>query len=315
VTGFRPGDPKEAAHWTALGITPLSFRVGKEYYSYSWAEPLTMVVGYAASAANAWKKVQRIPANTEEGQQARMQIWEGMIKGTVTTLFQNTGVQNLGTVLTGEPFVKGENFYNFLGQEAKMLIPFNGYLRAITEGVDALAGDSGKYLDANRFLSQFVQVIPGGKQLAMQQGVLVARTPLGDEKRAPVAGAPTNWLATRQSREVNDEVELELLRVGKSFDFPDQSITLIKGHEPVRMTDELFREYALDEGIKLKQAAFRVMKSSAYQAIPYTYEGIIRKTKMLEDAARPIRTQARRMVLPKVRQERAQLGAGAGVRR
>jgi len=62
ITGGGPTDPKEKAAMYLTGWQPYSVKIGDKYYSYGRLEPLGILLGYAADAANIAKKTNKAEA-------------------------------------------------------------------------------------------------------------------------------------------------------------------------------------------------------------------------------------------------------------
>ena len=194
ITGAGPDDPGEKAILRSKGWQPYSFKVGDEYYSYFYYEPLGSLIGIAADFAEIRAKYPEI---------AREQEWDrlaAMIVGSMTNNLTNkTYMRGLSSAIRAvdDPGRSGERWIRGL---SGTLIP-TGIAGTARRGDPLLR-------DARSILDNFKSRIPG-----LRETLPPRLDPFGREIRNQGALGPDIASRIYRSTERSDKVVDEMLRL------------------------------------------------------------------------------------------------------
>jgi hypothetical protein len=128
ITGAGPTKPADKEALARTGWQPYSLRIGDKYVSYQ-ADPVGMMFGFAATAAEKFKQAETSPEDLDEWQEA-MGAATSVVGETVVdkTFFQS--VANAVTAIQESRSGPG-SVTNFLNQQAASAVPFSSALNTV----------------------------------------------------------------------------------------------------------------------------------------------------------------------------------------
>ena len=257
ITGSAPQNTSEREAFYRQGKKPWSIRLGGTkneqtgvieggtWYQYRRIEPFNTVI---ASVAIAYDKIKN--AKDEE---TATQIFGNIVEGLAENIIDSSYAQGVTNILDRYGQRKG-----IVQRQLSTLVPYSSFWRSINRSYEAATQGSAKIRDTKSFLGAFSQTIPGlSKKIPPKLNIW------GDEIELE-GGVFRQWLPYKWAKESTDPVEVELERLGVYPGFPQQKVT-IQG-KPVKLPDDLYRDYLIHAGDKMKTALDKLVTQRGYMA-------------------------------------------------
>ena len=264
ITGGGPSEPKQRQMLYATGWQPYSFKIGDKYYSYARIEPLGMLFGISADAAEIMDKLDKKEAN-KLGSMALMSISKNLTSKTWLK-----GISDAIQAIN-DPDRYGERYIqNFVGSG----VP--SFVAQIARTNDPVLRET------NTFLEKIKSRIPG-----ISTTLLPKRNIWGEQIDLEGGLGPDIISPIYQSTKKNDKVSDEMVRLEIAPGLPRDKLSKVK------LTPQQYDDYVQLSGKPLKQFLDQTVNTPEWDKIPDLV-----KRQMIEKSVMEYRNYAKaRMIM------------------
>jgi hypothetical protein len=251
ITGAAPDSITEREAFYRQGKKAWSIRLGDTWYQYRRIEPFNTAI---ASVAIAYDNIKN--AKDEE---TATEIFGNMAEGLAENIIDSSYAQSITNVLDRFGGRKG-----MVQRQLSTLIPYSSFWRSINRAYEAATEDSAKVRETRSLLGAFSQTLPPGTLEKLGLDKPKAKLNVWGEEITIEGGVFRQWLPYKWAKEIDDPVEKELERLGVYPGLPKQTVTI--KDEEVKLPDDLYREYVISVGHKMKKALDGIVSQGGYRA-------------------------------------------------
>lgn len=297
LTGDWPDTPGERDRWRRRGIIPNAARVnlpgiGPQWIQFSRLEPFGLPFHVVSSAYQRIKDYDAAKASEEETILVS-DIFEQLTLDVRIGLIENNWLNGVSRLLDKEGFKPRK----WLGSRIGLLVPYSSAIRTV-------AGEVDEYKNKGVRVSRELEGVLGGFLSVVPLPPLIWDQPQrlhiwGEVVDLSAQRFPRNFLPLRIAPVDQDTFEDELERIGMEPGLPGKTL-MVEGRTR-EIPLELYQNYVIISGVRVKEDLTSIIESASYQRLPLTYEGDKKRKDKLESKSQKVWTRYREKVRREMR--------------
>ena len=245
MTGAAPEGEAERKAFYREGKKAWGLKVGDSWYQYRRIEPFNTVIATATIYHQQLKNAKDEDTATE--------IMGKMANEFKNNLIDSSYLQGMSQLLN-----RHGKFDTQPKRLAASLVPFSGFWRSINRSYEAAVEGQAKYRPGRDWVGAMAGVIPGLYEHSKPE-----ITVWGEEVKLQ-GGVFRQWLPYKWSKETEDPTEIFLEKLEVYPGMPNQWLT--HNREKLRLDDDIYRDYIIHSGSKVKQILDKKVNSSTWQS-------------------------------------------------
>lgn len=244
MTGPPPDEPAERDAFFRAGKLPFAFRQGDNYVQYRRMEPFAIPVGMIAGLYEEMKRIKKNNDNPARKPKDNFDTFVAMVRVASDLMVDSTFMQGfLGYLGTDRDLTRSaaRTFSSF--------VPYSSLIRFSKNEFEAFRTDQVKIRENDTFFSMFGQSLP--KDL-FRESASDPRVNIFGEEMVRDTNWLKEWLPIRIQPERSNTLENEFISLDRYPSLPGRLLSIQRRKPSVRIPDDLYREYVVKSGKRLK---------------------------------------------------------------